>query len=74
VRRYSLMYLVFSTCVILANKHIITETDFKCPIAVSSLGSLFGWVVSVLAVGRCGLTVSKPEPKARLVSALDTRM
>ena len=40
---YSVLYLVFSTTIILANKHIITETNFNCPIAVSSLGSLFGW-------------------------------
>jgi hypothetical protein len=30
-------YLVFSTTIILANKHIITQTNFNCPIAVSSL-------------------------------------
>mmetsp|Transcript_20825 Transcript_20825/g.33752 ORF Transcript_20825/g.33752 Transcript_20825/m.33752 type:complete len:80 (-) Transcript_20825:19-258(-) len=42
---YSATYLVFSTSIILANKHIITETHFNCPIAVSALGSLFGWTV-----------------------------
>ena len=51
---YSVLYLVFSTTIILANKHIITQTNFNCPIAVSSLGSLFGWVVSVLARERAG--------------------
>jgi hypothetical protein len=35
----------------LSNKHIITETNFRCPIAVSSLGSVFGWLVSLAAVG-----------------------
>lgn len=46
----TVLYLVFSTAIILANKHIITETNFSCPIAVSSLGSLFGWIVSIVAV------------------------
>lgn len=47
---YSLLYLVFSTAIILSNKHIITETNFSCPIAVSSLGSVFGWAISVLSI------------------------
>ena len=46
----TMLYLVFSTAIILANKHIITETSFSCPITVSSLGSLFGWIVSIVAV------------------------
>ena len=48
---WSLLYVAFSTAIILSNKHIITETNFACPIAVSSLGSVFGWVASVAAVG-----------------------
>ena len=48
---WSLLYVAFSTAIILSNKHIITETNFRCPIAVSSLGSVFGWFVSVAAVG-----------------------
>ena len=48
---WSLLYVAFSTAIILSNKHIITETNFACPIAVSSLGSVFGWVVSLAAVG-----------------------
>lgn len=48
---YSVLYLVFSTTIILANKHIITQTNFNCPIAVSSLGSIFGWAVALVAVG-----------------------
>ena len=37
---WSLLYVAFSTAIILSNKHIITETNFRCPIAVSSLGSV----------------------------------
>ena len=48
---WSLLYVAFSTAIILSNKQIITETNFACPIAVSSLGSVFGWVASVAAVG-----------------------
>jgi drug/metabolite transporter (DMT)-like permease len=48
---WSLLYVAFSTAIILSNKHIITETNFRCPIAVSSLGSVFGWLVSLAAVG-----------------------
>ena len=48
---WSLLYVAFSTAIILSNKHIITETNFACPIAVSSLGSVFGWVISLAAVG-----------------------
>lgn len=55
---YSLLYLLFSTAIILSNKHIITETNFSCPIAVSSLGSFFGWAVSVLAIS-CNVTKLK---------------
>ena len=51
----SVVYLVFSTAIILSNKHIITETNFSCPITVSSLGSLFGWIVALLAVSVGGV-------------------
>jgi hypothetical protein len=32
------------------------------------------WMVSSVVVGRCRLIVSNPELKARLVSALETKM
>ena len=48
---YALCYLAFSSSIILANKHIITETNFNCPITVASLGSAFGWAVALAGVG-----------------------
>lgn len=47
---YSLAYLVTATVLIMANKHLITETAFGCPIFISSLGSWFGWLVSAAAI------------------------
>lgn len=47
---YSVLYLIFATVLILANKHLITETSFNCPIFVSSLGSWFGWGAAAVAI------------------------
>lgn len=52
---HSAAYLVFATILILANKHLITETSLNCPIFVSSLGSWFGWGASAFAA-RVGWT------------------
>jgi len=47
---YATAYLAFATVLILANKHLITETSFNCPIFVSSLGSWFGWGVAAIGI------------------------
>jgi len=47
---YSVAYLIFATVLILANKHLITETTLNCPIFISSLGSWFGWIVAYAAL------------------------
>jgi hypothetical protein len=38
------------------------------------MAELSGFLSPYLGVGRCRLTVSKPELKARLVSAIETKM
>jgi drug/metabolite transporter (DMT)-like permease len=47
---YAVAYLAVATVLILANKHLITETSFNCPIFVSSLGSWFGWLIAWIAI------------------------
>jgi drug/metabolite transporter (DMT)-like permease len=47
---YAVAYLLVATVLILANKHLITETSFNCPVFVSSLGSWFGWGVAAAAI------------------------
>ena len=47
---YAVAYLGVATVLILANKHLITETSFNCPIFVSSLGSWFGWGIAWMAI------------------------
>lgn len=47
---YSAAYLLVATVLILANKHLITETTLNCPIFISSLGSWFGWLVAAIAI------------------------
>jgi drug/metabolite transporter (DMT)-like permease len=47
---YAAAYLIVATVLILANKHLITETSFNCPVFASSLGSWFGWGVAAAAI------------------------
>ena len=44
---YGLAYLVFAATTVISNKHLITNTNFHSAIFVSSLGSWFGWIVSL---------------------------
>ena len=45
--RTGLAYLVFAATTVISNKHLITNTNFHSAIFVSSLGSWFGWIVSL---------------------------
>lgn len=47
---YGLAYLTAASSIILLNKHVLSVTPFHFPIALSSLGVLFGWVTSVVLV------------------------
>jgi drug/metabolite transporter (DMT)-like permease len=47
---YGLAYLTAASSIILLNKHVLSVTPFHFPIALSSLGVLFGWVTSVVGV------------------------
>ena len=47
---YGLAYLTAASSIILLNKHVLSVTPFHFPIALSSLGVLFGWVTSVIGV------------------------
>ena len=47
---YGLAYLTSASSIILLNKHVLSVTPFHFPIALSSLGVLFGWVASLILV------------------------
>jgi len=44
---YGIAYLIFSATTVISNKHLIMNTNFHSAIFVSSLGSWFGWFVSL---------------------------
>lgn len=44
---YGVAYLLFSATTVISNKHLIMNTNFHSAIFVSSLGSWFGWFVSL---------------------------
>jgi drug/metabolite transporter (DMT)-like permease len=47
---YGCAYLCFSATTVISNKHLIMNTNFHSAIFVSSLGSWFGWFVSLAMV------------------------
>ena len=47
---YGLAYLTAASSIILLNKYVLAVTPFHFPIALSSLGVLFGWTASVVGV------------------------
>ena len=67
---YGIAYLTAASTIILLNKHVLSVTPFHYPIALASLGVLFGWVASVILVhtgawaNASGWTPDQPMPNS----------
>lgn len=56
---YGIAYLTAASTIILLNKHVLSVTPFHYPIALASLGVLFGWVASVVLVHTGAISLEK---------------
>ena len=56
---YGIAYLTAASTIILLNKHVLSVTPFHYPIALASLGVLFGWVASVILVHTGAISLEK---------------
>ena len=56
---YGIAYLTAASTIILLNKHVLSVTPFHYPIALASLGVLFGWVASVILVNTGAISLEK---------------